>query len=45
MDKLKLWEDLFDLVSEWLLDHPDLFIDELVDDLSDYIVDTYGPPF
>ena len=36
---------LFDLVSEWLLDHPDLFIDELVDDLFDYVIETYAPPF
>lgn len=45
MDELKLWEDLFDLVSEWVLDHPELYLDELVDDLFDYVVDNYGPPF
>lgn len=45
MDILKLWEELFDIVTEWVLDHPDLYLDELVDDLHDYIIETYAPPF
>lgn len=45
MDKLKLWDDLFDIISEWLLEHPECYIDEVVDDLHDYIIDNYGPPF
>jgi len=45
MEELKLWEDIFDLVSEWVLDHPKLYLDELVDDLYEYIIDNYGPPF
>ena len=33
------------LVNQWVLDHPDLTTEELVDDLHDYVIETYGPPF
>jgi hypothetical protein len=40
-----LWEDLFDIVSEWILEHPKLSVEELVDDIYDYVREEYGPPF
>jgi hypothetical protein len=39
-----LWKDLHSIVSAWVLDHPDLLPDELVDDLHDYVLEAYGPP-
>lgn len=41
----KLWYDILGIVSEWATDHPDLFLDYLVDDIHDYILEEYGPPF
>ena len=40
-----MWEDLFDIVSNWVLEHPELSVEELVDDLHDYVVEQFGPPF
>ena len=40
-----LWADLHAIVSQWVLDHPDLTTDELVDDLHDYVLEVFGPPF
>lgn len=41
----KLWNNLYLIVLDWVFEHPDLTIDELVDDLHDYVLDNYGPPF
>lgn len=41
----KLWRELHGIVQDWVVFHPALDPDELVDDLYDYIVETYGPPF
>lgn len=41
----ELWFDLLDIVSDWSLSHPDLHIEELVDDIHDYVLEQYGPPF
>jgi hypothetical protein len=40
-----LWYSLHRIVSDWVDEHPDLIVEELVDDLHDYIVEQYGPPF
>jgi hypothetical protein len=45
MMETKLWEDLYDIVSSWVLDHPQLFLDDLTDDIFDYIIEMYAPPF
>ena len=41
----KLWYDLHHIVSSWAVEHPDLTVDELVDDLHDYVIVEFGPPF
>jgi len=45
MDELKLWENIYDILSEWITDHPHLFIEDVTDDIFDYVIDNYGPPF
>lgn len=40
-----LWVDLDVIVNEWLLDHPDLTPADLVEDIYDYVMENFGPPF
>ena len=39
----KLWADLEDIVYAWSLKGSTC--DRLVDELYDYVLETYGPPF
>lgn len=40
-----LWYDILNIVSEWTLNHPDIHIEDLTDDIHDYILKEYGPQF
>lgn len=42
---MKLWEDIYDIVSEWVTEHPHLLLEDLTDDIVDYIIEMYAPPF
>jgi hypothetical protein len=42
---MKLWTDIFDMIQEWVLDHPELDVEDLTDDIFDYIMERYQPPF
>jgi len=37
--------DLHAIVSQWVFDHPDRTTYELVDDLHNYVLEVFGPPF
>lgn len=39
-----LWGDLWQMVDSWI-DDEEGEIDDIVDELFDYIMDKYGPPF
>ena len=41
----KLFCDIYDIVSTWVTDHPHLLLEDLTDDLVDYIIEQYAPPF
>lgn len=40
-----LWNSIHRIASDWVIDHPDLTVEELVDDIHDYVLEQYGPPF
>ena len=41
----ELWYELHRIVDYWVVDHPKLQMDDLVDDLHDFVLQYYGPPF
>jgi hypothetical protein len=45
METVKLWTDIFDIINNWLLEHPELDVEELTDDIFDYVMEQYAPPF
>lgn len=41
----QLWYDLHRIVDSWIVDRPKLELDGLVDELHDFVLESYGPPF
>ena len=41
----KLWNELMEIVVNWDNEEVETLYDNLVDELHDFIVENYGPPF